>query len=82
MFENVLLNVQRCQNLIDKKVSELFYKKGETMIRNNKSYKVFNLEETKELKEFVAYCKQNNKIMSRELLKAIEYYLQVVKKRN
>ncbi len=49
------------------------------MRRNNKTYKVFSLLETKELKEFVKYCKKNNKIMSRELLKAIEYYLQAVK---
>ena len=49
------------------------------MKRNGKIYKVFSLQETKELREFVNYCRENNEIMSRELLKAIEYYLQAVK---
>ena len=49
------------------------------MKRNGKNYKVFSLRETKELREFVNYCKEQNKIMSRELLKAIQYYLQTVK---
>jgi len=48
------------------------------MKRNGKIYKVFSLQETKELREFVKFCKENNKIMSRELLKAIQYYLQHV----
>jgi len=49
------------------------------MKKNGKNYKVFSLRETEELKEFVKFCKEQNKIMSRELLKAIEYYLQTVK---
>ena len=49
------------------------------MKRNGKNYKVFSLRETKKLRDFVNYCRENNKIMSRELLKAIEYYLQTVK---
>jgi len=49
------------------------------MKRYGKNYKVFSLRETKELREFVNYCREQNKIMSRELLKAIEYYLQAVK---
>ena len=49
------------------------------MKRYGKNYKVFSLQETKELREFVKFCKENNKIMSRELLKAIAYYLQTVK---
>jgi len=53
--------------------------KEDVMKRYGKNYKVFSLRETKELKEFVKYCQENNKIMSRELLKAIEYYLQAVK---
>jgi len=49
------------------------------MKRYGKNYKVFSLQKTKELREFVNYCHKNNKIMSRELLKAIAYYLQNVK---
>ena len=50
------------------------------MKRNEKKYKVFSLKETDELKQFVEYCKSENKVMSKELLTAIKYYLQHKKK--
>ena len=87
MFKNLLLSFFKCQ-IILQKVSVIFgklfdkyiKKEGKKMKRNGKNYKVFSLRETEELKEFVKYCAENNKIMSRELLKAIAFYLQNIKK--
>jgi len=45
----------------------------------NKKYKMFSVQLNDTVKQFINYCKANNKIISRELVTAIQYYLNNVK---
>ena len=40
-----------------------------------KKYKMFSVVLNDTVKQFVNYCKANNKIISKELVTAIQYYL-------
>ena len=40
-----------------------------------KKYKMFNVPLTDTVKQFIEYCKQNNKILGKELITAMQFYL-------
>ena len=52
------------------------------MTNKTKKVKTIVLEDSSELQQFYNYCKQQNKVVRREVLKAIALYLNSVKQQN